>query len=228
MLKSTVVTSVLGLTATGLVAFAPTAGAANTPSTSPTVSAQAHIGYTVSGTTATIRPYLTGTQHWVIVGPQGKAQPSASPSTFAISAPGGTVKQGSVAGDAGIQQCTNQGVSKLSNSLLSGDPLVVKYAKPGTYRVTLTAGVCTSQKTVSKTVNITIPAAKKVAYPTVSYGSARHDLVRIIQRQLHVKGLAVDGYFGPKTLAAVKAFQTSHHLVADGIVGPQTWAALTR
>jgi murein L,D-transpeptidase YcbB/YkuD len=32
--------------------------------------------------------------------------------------------------------------------------------------------------------------------------------------------------FGPDTATAVKAFQASHGLTADGIVGPVTWAAL--
>jgi peptidoglycan hydrolase-like protein with peptidoglycan-binding domain len=35
-----------------------------------------------------------------------------------------------------------------------------------------------------------------------------------------------DGLMGPKTLAAIKAFQSKHGLVPDGIVGPLTTAAL--
>jgi cell wall-associated NlpC family hydrolase len=38
--------------------------------------------------------------------------------------------------------------------------------------------------------------------------------------------LVVDGIFGPLTEAAVKAFQKSHLLTADGIVGILTWAKL--
>lgn len=44
-------------------------------------------------------------------------------------------------------------------------------------------------------------------------------------------GLAVDGIFGPKTDAAVRAFQQALHadissMAVDGIVGPMTWQAL--
>ncbi|HRR40119.1 MAG TPA: peptidoglycan-binding protein, partial [Syntrophales bacterium] len=38
----------------------------------------------------------------------------------------------------------------------------------------------------------------------------------------------IDGDFGAKTEAAVKAFQGSHTLKADGVVGPLTWAELEK
>jgi cell wall-associated NlpC family hydrolase len=54
------------------------------------------------------------------------------------------------------------------------------------------------------------------------------DSVRVCQQRLIVHGYVVtaDGVFGPKTQAAVIAFQTAKGLTADGIVGPKTWAAL--
>jgi len=42
----------------------------------------------------------------------------------------------------------------------------------------------------------------------------------------HGAGLGVDGDFGPATLTAVKNYQSSHGLSADGIVGPNTKASL--
>lgn len=57
---------------------------------------------------------------------------------------------------------------------------------------------------------------------TIKSGS-RGDDVRRLQEMLNI---SVDGIFGPKTEAAVKAFQKTHGLVQDGIVGSKTWAAL--
>lgn len=48
--------------------------------------------------------------------------------------------------------------------------------------------------------------------------------VRAIQRR--VGGLKADGAFGPKTAAAIKAFQKRHGLKVDGVAGHQTITAL--
>lgn len=52
--------------------------------------------------------------------------------------------------------------------------------------------------------------------------------VRSLQYLLNARGakLTVDGVFGPKTKAAVVAFQRAHHLTVDGVVGAKTWGAL--
>jgi cell wall-associated NlpC family hydrolase len=52
--------------------------------------------------------------------------------------------------------------------------------------------------------------------------------VAAIQARLHASGqcLAVDGAFGPITLASVRRFQRAHGIAPAGIVGPRTWAAL--
>lgn len=52
--------------------------------------------------------------------------------------------------------------------------------------------------------------------------------VRPLQQLLRARNhsVAVDGIFGPNTESAVKAFQGSKSLTADGIVGPQTWPKL--
>lgn len=62
-------------------------------------------------------------------------------------------------------------------------------------------------------------------------GSAEFD-VAVVQAQLNARRpgspLLVDGSFGPTTAACVMEFQRSAGLLADGVVGPQTHAALAQ
>jgi peptidoglycan hydrolase-like protein with peptidoglycan-binding domain len=64
-------------------------------------------------------------------------------------------------------------------------------------------------------------------FPLVAQGSRDHP-VPTLQHLLRARGqeVAVDGEFGPRTDRAVRAVQQSAGLTADGIVGPQTWAAV--
>lgn len=57
----------------------------------------------------------------------------------------------------------------------------------------------------------------------------RGDAVRIVQDKVRAHGFnpgPSDGIYGKNTGAAIRAFQGSRGLAADGIVGPLTWAAL--
>lgn len=57
---------------------------------------------------------------------------------------------------------------------------------------------------------------------TIKKGSRGED-VKVLQSKLN---LLVDGIFGPLTEEAVKEFQKANGLIADGIVGTNTWAKL--
>lgn len=55
------------------------------------------------------------------------------------------------------------------------------------------------------------------------------DDVKALQIALDARGLyggEIDGVFGPRTEAAVRALQEHEGLVVDGIVGPKTWTVL--
>jgi len=64
-------------------------------------------------------------------------------------------------------------------------------------------------------------------WPVVQEGISLHP-VETVQYLLRERGedVAVDGVFGPQTVAAVRAFQARLALPADGVVGPPTWEAL--
>ena len=78
---------------------------------------------------------------------------------------------------------------------------------------------------------ILIPAVEPPAHAGAPAGrltirrGASGEFVQQVQGKV---GVDADGNFGPKTEAAVRAFQRAHSLVPDGIVGPKTWTALDR
>lgn len=80
----------------------------------------------------------------------------------------------------------------------------------------------------------TKPPVKPPVKPNVPpHITGRHDMEEghrgtdVYDAQVKLgKGLVADGEFGPKTTAAVKAFQGAHGLKADGIVGDNTWKKL--
>ncbi|SDP28359.1 Peptidoglycan-binding (PGRP) domain of peptidoglycan hydrolases-containing protein [Pedococcus dokdonensis] len=100
-------------------------------------------------------------------------------------------------------------------------------AKPTTPPPTTTKPPTTPAKppvTTPTKPPVTAPVSPLAAYAklTLKRGSSGSAVVAL-QKAL---GITADGAFGPKTEAAVKAFQARHNLPATGIVGASTWAAL--
>ena len=65
----------------------------------------------------------------------------------------------------------------------------------------------------------------KTALKRGSRGASVKELQRALKKQGHYKG-EVDGVFGPKTEAALKAFQKKRHMTVDGICGPKVASKL--
>ncbi len=92
-----------------------------------------------------------------------------------------------------------------------------------TTTTTTTAGGSSTTTTSTTTTSTTQPAPR----PTLTKGDSGPFVVEL-QNALRSFGatVAADGEFGTNTDLAVKAFQTSRSLLADGIVGTRTWTAL--
>ena len=73
-----------------------------------------------------------------------------------------------------------------------------------------------------------MPATQILPWPLVERAPNELFPVPSLQDLLNARGhhVTVDGIYGPSTEAAVKAFQQSKGLAADGIVGPLTWPKL--
>ena len=96
-------------------------------------------------------------------------------------------------------------------------------------------GPATWNKIMEQYATLSGEAAASVGYPgTPLRRGSTGDSVRLIQDFLSdlretnpgISPISTDGIFGPNTEEAVKAFQRSAGLAADGIVGPSTWNAL--
>jgi lysozyme family protein len=88
----------------------------------------------------------------------------------------------------------------------------------------------------ARTVTVTTPAstptvpAAEVPSQTLSPGATGAQ-VKVLQRALTTLGFSpgkADGDYGPSTQVAVEKFQAAHNLGTDGVVGPQTLAALNQ
>ncbi len=96
-------------------------------------------------------------------------------------------------------------------------------------------GVERSIREQAATLDETLPrelAAKPAPLPTLKLGSSDRVNVEGLQAALNLHGarppLHADGSFGPATVRALRSFQSAHGLVADGVCGPATWAALLK
>lgn len=81
---------------------------------------------------------------------------------------------------------------------------------------------------VARIQSSSFTAAALSGQPLLRAGS-RGPAVSDLQSRLKAAGFdpgPIDGDFGPRTQAAVRAFQSSRGLAVDGVVGPQTWGAL--
>lgn len=74
------------------------------------------------------------------------------------------------------------------------------------------------------------PVAANHPFTTTTRRGDHGAVVMAVQARLIHYGakITADGSFGPATEGAVKAFQRTHHLTVDGVVGRNTWAALYR
>ncbi|MDK2927125.1 MAG: hypothetical protein PWR31_815 [Bacillota bacterium] len=93
------------------------------------------------------------------------------------------------------------------------------------------AGLVTAAATVI--VSILLAGALPVgASPAAALQpGSRGEGVRVLQELLSAQALFAvtpDGVYGPVTEQAVRSFQAGHGLPVDGVVGPDTWAALLR
>lgn len=105
-------------------------------------------------------------------------------------------------------------------------PLVITHCSTGGIRRDTALGQWKAHGHL-KVLADTAPLPAAPIHQTLRKGD-RGEAVRMLQQLLNEAGAAlqVDGIFGSKTEAAVRAYQAAHALAVDGIAGAKTFGAL--
>lgn len=136
---------------------------------------------------------------------------------FCISASGGRVT--SIDGNTGADSSASQDNGGMVNLRTRNVSTVVGAYRPKYDSVTIT-GTLAAPTCGIVTVPVNAPILKK---------GSEHPAVKMLQAFLNNAGFncgSVDGSFGSKTDAALRAFQQSAGLTVDGSCGAQTWSRI--
>lgn len=106
-------------------------------------------------------------------------------------------------------------VTKVTNRFIKRDYYaIVGYARP-------------NYDNEPETTIVNKPENKSI-FAEIGNGS-NGTLAKVLQGMLEINGFScgeIDGVIGPKTITAIKNYQTKNGLVSDGIVGVNTWGKL--
>lgn len=120
-------------------------------------------------------------------------------------------------------------------------PILNSGIKPASVLIVSLGMLCIGLQSAFSAAAVTAKAsapAKATAAPATSGSSSKSPILRMrskgesvkeLQNDLKNKGFykgSADGFFGNQTQSAVIQFQKSKKIVADGVVGAGTWAAL--
>jgi hypothetical protein len=119
-------------------------------------------------------------------------------------------------------------VNELSTARLLPLPLTQAPAEGAPGKLPLSLGLTKDTFEAASANGVQAQATAARARPVLQQGASGasvKELQQLLNRENRAR-LTADGQFGPATTAAVKAYQLSRGLVADGVVGEQTWNAL--